>query len=147
MKSILYPSINVIVIFSTLFISSLLAEEINLSDETIAKELLLNKKLDCQMHEQNYDGIEIIKVVNIKGKKFTGHSDIWCWGKGTTYKGKLKKNSLKWSQQEHSGCYCRTGNLNFFKDDNGLLKAEGNYGTGCGGNIHLGTIKCVVKDN
>ena len=145
MKSITY----LLFIFVGYFLISNVSfsEEINFSDEMTSKELLLNKSLNCQMNEQNYQGPEIIKVINITGNKFIGHSDFWCWGKGTRYTGKLKGNSLKWSQQEHTGCYCRVGNLNFFKDDKGNIKAEGNYGVGCGSNTFQGTIKCVVIDN
>ena len=99
------------------------------------------------MDEQNYHGPEIIEVTKIEGKNFTGHSNFWCWAKGTKYTGKFKKTSLKWSQQEHTGCYCRVGNLNFFKDEKGNLKAKGNYGVGCGSNTFQGTIKCVVLED
>ena len=146
MKPTTYFSLILITIGLALFADAAFSKDINFSDETISKNLLLNKTLNCQMNEQNYQGPEIIKVIEIKGDKFVGHSDFWCWGKGTRYTGKLKKNSLKWSQQEHTGCYCRTGNLNFFKDEKGNLKAEGKYTTGCGSNIFQGTIKCVAID-
>ncbi len=132
-------------LFLIFLFSSVFAEDIDLSDEATAKELLLGKILNCQMDETNYHGSEVIHVREIKGKKFTGFSDLWCWQKGTTYKGKFKGNSLKWSQQEHSACYCRTGNLNFYKADDGNLNAEGNYVVGCGVNpTFLGKIKCEV---
>ena len=144
MKPTIYFRFVSLSIIGSLVTTISVATELDLSDEKTAKDLLLNKKLHCQMDEQNYHGPEIIKVVKIQGNKFTGFSDFWCWRKGTTYKGTLKKNSLKWSQQEHSGCYCRSGNLNFFKGNDGNLKAEGNYGVGCGSNTFQGTIKCVV---
>ncbi len=147
MKSSTYFSLYFILILYSLFTAISFADEIDFSDEKTVNKLLLNKKLHCQMDEQNYQGPEIIKVTKIHGNKFTGFSDFWCWGKGTIYSGKLKKNSLKWSQQEHSGCYCRTGTLKFFKGNDGNLKAEGKYGVGCGSNTFQGTIKCVVIED
>ena len=143
-----YNKFNVFILLCIVpFITNFsLAEEISFSDEATTKELLLNKQLHCQMDEQNYHGPEIIKVIKIEGNQFIGFSEFWCWAKGTQYKGKLKKNILKWSQQEHSGCYCRTGTLRFFKDNDGNLKAEGKYNVGCGSSPFDGTIKCVVLD-
>jgi len=129
-----------------LFSSVAIAEDIDLTDEATAKQLLLGKVLNCQMDEANYHGPEIIQVREIKGKRFTGFSDYWCHQVGTTYKGKFKKNSLRWSQQEHSACYCRTGTLKFYRAEDGLLKANGHYLVGCGVNpTFSGKIKCTVN--
>ena len=146
MKTSVYKSLLIVLSAWIVFTNLAIAEEVNLSDETTAKELLLNKTLHCQMDEQNYHGPEIIKVIKIQGNKFTGFSDFWCWAKGTRYTGKFKNNTLKWNQEEHTGCYCRSGLLKFFKDNDGNLKAEGKYNVGCGSSPFDGTIKCVVLD-
>lgn len=122
------------------------AEEINFSEEGVIDEVLLGKSLNCEMKELNFHGPEVIRVKSISGRKFLGVSNLWCHQKETRYTGKLKKNRLKWQQQDHSApCYCRSGTLDFFKMDDGQVKAKGKYRVGCGATPVGGTIVCIVE--
>lgn len=134
--------VSVIVLLTNLSI----AEEINLSDESVAKELLLNKAFYCWMDEDNYHGPIKIQTVSIKGNKFKGLSKEWCY-QDLTWTGKFKKNTMKITQQGNSAqtCYCRTGSLAFSNNNDGDLIAEGGYTVGCGSSPFKGKLKCVVK--
>jgi hypothetical protein len=133
-----------IVVF--LLLNNSYAEDISFTDEATIKEILFEKSLKCTMKELNYNGPEVIKIKKISGKKIVGVSNLWCHQKETRYTGKLKKNRMKWQQQDHAApCYCRSGSLDFFRGDDGQVQAEGKYRVGCGATPVGGTIQCIVE--
>ena len=140
--SLLYRSLFIFLLLTNYS----LAEELNLSDEATAKDLLLNKSLNCWMKETNYNGPIKIETKSIKGKKFYAISKEWCH-QTLQWTGKFNKNKMKIVQKGASAqtCYCRSGILTFKKDNNGEIIASGHYGVGCGATPFRGTLECTIK--
>lgn len=139
--------INVTVLCVVLSLASYtMAEEINLSDENVAKNLLENKSLHCMMKETNYNGPIKIDINSINGNKFKGISEEWCH-QTLTWSGKFKKNKARITQHGASAqtCYCRQGSLTFSRNSEGELVAKGHYGVACGATPFRGQLECVVK--
>ena len=146
MKIFRFPFLFII-LFTILLLSSFSsAEDINLSDENVAKSLLLGKAFYCWMKEANYNGPIKIATTSIKGNKFKGMSKEWCY-QDLNWTGKFKKNQMSIIQQGTSAqtCYCRNGSLTFTKNNDGDLIAEGIYKVGCGSTPFKGELQCVVK--
>lgn len=105
-------------------------QKIDLLDEKLAKEVLLGKTWTCHLVDDHgkTDGIWTFK--SVKGNKVSGKFEIlqYMACSADQFKGKLKGNTLKYTARtNHSSCVAFNGTLNFFKDEGGIIKADGVY--------------------
>ena len=129
MQSITYFSLSALLTVFLTFSSLLFAEEIDFSDEALAKEILL-KTWTCELTEKWHPGPNKWKFVEINKRKLQGTIfSEFCPSKPGVIKGKLKKNKFKFSTDQPDPCADRAGHLEFsYKDKSaGIVIAKGAY--------------------
>ncbi len=140
---------------------ALAEQKINFKDEAVVKNLLFNKNWLCTVGDAHLGARATWKFETLEGNKVSGSLRMdACVGSATsgtsatvkdgTFKGKLKKDTLKFSAKPPLGGACTNfnGKLKFFYLDGTDLQAEGKYNRseadGSGG--LRGTIICYVED-
>ena len=103
---------------------------IDFSDENTAKEILLSKPWTCHLVDGHgrTDGLWTFKSVD--GDKVSGKFEIlqYMACSADHFKGKIKGNTVKYyARTNHSSCREFNGTLIFFKDENGKIRAKGQY--------------------
>ena len=88
-------------------------QEIDFSDETIAKDILLDKTWSCYVFDITDPGYVKWRFEKVNGNKVHGSTySGYCPGAGIL-RGKLKKNTLKYSVQAPLPCDNKQGQLKF----------------------------------
>ena len=109
-----------------LFSNVSLSEEIDFSDEALAKEIV-EGHWTCEMVDK-YAGGPTPWQFEVTGRKVKGkHLNAWCPKRPGPIKGKLKKNIMKFSVARPEPCSKIAGTLEFTRDENGIVKAKGKY--------------------
>ena len=122
---------KILVILLASFASvSIANQKIDFSNENLAKEILLGKTWTCHLVDDHgeTDGVWTFKSVD--GKKVSGKFEIlqYMACSADHFNGKLKGNTVKYTARtNHSSCQAFNGTLNFFKDENGMISADGVY--------------------
>ena len=144
-----------LLLFSTSIISA--EEKVNFKDETTAKKILLNKKWLCGVGDGGgMSGSTVWKFEEVNGNRVSGTvSAEFCGAysaEGTpsrhtsgTFKGKLKKDRLKYSVKLSGGnCTNFSGNLIFTREDENF-RAEGKYSRTASNKGYQGTAWCYTE--
>ena len=128
-------------IFSTIIFAD---QEINLSDEAVANDLLLGKPLTCITEGNTGKGTTVFSFKSVKGNKVKGEITEMSWSNcdWDVFKGTLKKNQLMYQAHTSSNCTTFIGIINFFHSEKGTVKAAGSWRTS--DRYAKGTFECEL---
>ncbi len=127
MRNISYASLFITLMIISLLMNITFADEIDFSDETLAKEIIEGSWL-CNFSDKWGYGETPWEFEKVSGKKVTGKSHFaYCPSKWAVVKGKLKKNKMKVQVIRPKPCSNLNGVITFTEidSDDGLHKAEG----------------------
>ena len=134
----------IIVFIPFLFSNTVIAENLDFSDETVAKDIIEGEWI-CFFWDKYGEGNQPWKFTKVTGKKVVGESHFgYCPSKWATVKGKLKKNKMKIFVDRPAPCVDFSGVL-IFKEDtdgDGLHSAEGTF-THKSEERAKGTLRCT----
>ncbi|MEM7402179.1 MAG: hypothetical protein AAF304_09555 [Pseudomonadota bacterium] len=105
------------------------------------------KVWDCSSSDQYFTGVIRFYFKEVNGKKIKGET-TWCFpqrGKNSILKGKLKKDTLKFSvsvEGAAADCPNISGKMKFTRDTNGKLTAKGGYSS----QYQRGKMDCKVSE-
>ncbi|QMU61676.1 MAG: hypothetical protein GKR92_08190 [Gammaproteobacteria bacterium] len=142
MNSFSYIRILLIISIITLFINITSANELDFSDEAVAKEII-EGNWTCSHWDKYGSGETYWNFKKVTGRKVAGENHYgYCPSEKGTVKGKLKKNNMRINVKRPLPCSDLTGVLTFQASDDGLHTAEGivvltNH------ERTRGTLKCV----
>ena len=153
---IMFKRISVTLICSIcLFAGHVMAEEkVNFSDESVIREILLNNRWMCGVGDDSgWGGQSEWKFEKLDGRKVSGtyQQDNCTVGVGGghdgTFKGSVKKNTLKFSVKISGGrCSNYSGKLKFFREDESSYRAEGRFNRTYNGSPYRGTLWCYIDN-
>ena len=117
--------LSLVVIF--FFTNIATAVEVDFSDENVASDILLGKSWTCQDEGKRGKDITVFTFKSVKGNKTKGLIDVQvapaCYYDKIT--GKLKQNRVTFTARTTSICGNMAGNIEFFYDESGNIKAAG----------------------
>ena len=97
-----------------LFSVSIAGQSVDFSNEALAKEILLGKDWICFEADRYGAGNTTWKFEKVDGKKVVGTVHMgYCPTETGTFRGKLKKNKLKFNTNQPPPCANRSGVLEF----------------------------------
>ena len=136
--------LSFVFILTTLLFSNVsLSEEINFSDEAVAKELLLDRYWVCIVKDKWGEGETTLKFKKVNGAKVKGAIHMfYCPSQEGSFNGKLEKNKLKFGTTQPRPCGNRSGILEFVREEGKSVTAKGTYRLTSGDPGTKGTISC-----
>ena len=132
---------------SITFITLLIFCNYVFAEENIDLSNKANSIWDCNMSDQYFKGEIRFYFKDVSGKKVNGES-TWCFvqrGENAKLKGKLKKDTLKFSlsvKNAGNDCPNISGKMKFSRDASGKFTASGNYTS----QYQKGPMNCKVSE-
>ena len=130
-----------LIIIPTLIIAD---QGINLSDEAMAKEILLDKSWPCLNEGDAGKGTVVFTFKSIEGDKVKGQmiTELVPACGWDVFNGNLKKDRITYNATASGPCGDAVGDLNFFHAEDGKVKAVGSWRSG--GGAYSGAYTCDV---